>query len=81
MEVLPDSEPDVANTSGLQARIGELRARTSELRERENELKKIEDDLVTVQSSWVELMNKNPKCPTCGTVLDEKHLEGLHDQG
>ena len=46
---------------------------------RERELKNIDGELKSLQESWKDLMKKNPKCPTCGSILDERHLEGFHD--
>ncbi|MBF93968.1 MAG: hypothetical protein CMH58_02265 [Myxococcales bacterium] len=81
LEGLPEDFPQVADNSMLESQIAALRSRTSELGEGNEELRKIEGELKSVQADWEELVKKHERCPTCGSVLDEKHLEKLHDKG
>ena len=80
LQVLPEQFPEVADNSLLESQIALLDSRTSDWGKRNEEFENIKSELESVQSSWSELLKKNPKCPTCGTVLDNRHLEGLHDK-
>ncbi len=80
LKTLPEDGPELANTENIEADLNSLHAHSSELSKRERELKNIDGELKSLQENWKDLMKKNPKCPTCGSILDERHLEGFHDK-
>jgi DNA repair ATPase RecN len=79
LKKMPEHGPELANTTNLEVELNSLHAHSSELTKREGDLKNIDGELKSLQESWKDLMKKNPKCPTCGLILDERHLEGFHD--